>query len=997
MRKTFSLPVAATAAGGGVTPPPADTVDNIEHSVRFNSADSAYLSRTPSSAGNRKTWTWSGWVKRSELGRVQNILRVFNSSDTTIFQMRFMGNDAIGVVHYSYFSLISTPVYRDVSAWYHVVVVLDTTQATASNRLRFYINGTEITTWATDNRGSLTQDSDQGINQASVSHEIGGQGSNEYFNGYLANIHFVDGQALTPSSFGFTDSNGVWQPKAYTGSYGTNGYNLDFADTSSATALGNDVSGNNNDWTPSGLVAGPAYTANSFSTEFDGTGDYLNVAETGSEFTFGTGDFTIEFWVYRNNTNQTVYFDWRNTGGAQGSRPTIYSYDSQLRYFVAGTDVIIGTDLSANTWHHVALCRSGTSTKMFVNGTQVGSTYSDNNTYLSPQGSEGIYIGAFAGGSLDLNGYISNVRIIKGRALYTAAFTPPSTALTATDDTVLLTCQDSTFIDNSASAHTITANGNAATTTVSPFEPVDGSDAMLDSPTNYGSGDLVRGNYCTVNPLDKASNITLSNGNLDFSSSGNTWHIARSTFAMSSGKWYWEVTMTGATNLLLGISTSAADFDTYLGGNANGWGYNAVGGDKYHNASFSTYGASYAVNDVIGIAFDADSGTLVFYKNGVSQGTAYTGLTSGPYFPTVSTYASSGTVNFGQQPFKYPLAGYKSLCSTNLPTPAIADGSTAMDVKLYTGNSSTQTISGLDFSPDLVWIKERSGTRFHALCDSVRGDGLLLYSNSTLGEQDIGSTVVDLTSDGFNLGFNSAYTAVSHNHTGQTHAAWTWDAGSSTVSNTDGSITSQVRANPTAGFSIVTYTGNELTNQSVGHGLNVAPKLYIQKRRDSTSNWGVTTNAAGPLQFLTLNTTDSATTASPPDPTSTVVYVSGAGTGFNINNASYITYCFAPVEGFSSFGTFTGSTSNTFVYTGMRPRWLMIKRTDTTGDWQILDTKREGYNVDNDPLWANLTNQEGITDIADILSNGFKMRDGATGDYIYAAFAEHPFKTSRAR
>ena len=145
----------------------------IQRSLRFNSGDSAYLSRTPSSAGNRKKWTWSGWVKRSELGRVQNIFRVVGAlSDTTVFQIRFMSNDAIGVVNYSYFPLISNAVFRDVSAWLHLVVALDVDQASNSNKLRFYINGSEITSWATDNRGSLGTNA-QGANQASVQHEIG--------------------------------------------------------------------------------------------------------------------------------------------------------------------------------------------------------------------------------------------------------------------------------------------------------------------------------------------------------------------------------------------------------------------------------------------------------------------------------------------------------------------------------------------------------------------------------------------------------------------------------------------------------------------------------------------------------------------------------------------------------------------------------------------------------------------------------------------------------
>ena len=234
------------------------------------------------------------------------------------------------------------------------------------------------------------------------------------------------------------------------------------------------------------FIPGGPFNNSGGSVYFDGTTDYLTVAETGSEFTFGTGDFTIEFWVYRNNTNQTVYFDWRNVGGNQGARPIIYSYNSQLRYYTGGADRITATDLSANTWHHIALCRSGTSTKMFVNGTQVGSTYSDSSTYLSPQGSEGIYIGAFAGGSYDLDGYISNFRIIKGTALYTADFTPPTGPLEAIDDTVLLTCQGGAITDNGPNSHAITVNNDAKAITASAFE-FDGSNdyAVTSSNTDF--------------------------------------------------------------------------------------------------------------------------------------------------------------------------------------------------------------------------------------------------------------------------------------------------------------------------------------------------------------------------------------------------------------------------------------------------------------------------------------------------------------------------------
>jgi len=978
---------------------------NIERSVRFNSADSAYLSRTPSSAGNRRTWTWSGWVKRSKLSATMRLLRAVSGGTEAGIQL--LSGDTIELYHYSggyTWQLVTSQLFRDVSAWYHIVVAFDTTQGTAADRVSLYVNGAKVTAFSTSSYPSQNFD---GLINTTNAHAIAG--SDLFFDGYLANIHFIDGQALDPTSFGFTDSNGVWQPKAYTGSYGTNGYNLDFADTSSATALGNDVSGNNNDFTPSGLVAGPAYTANSFSTEFDGTGDYLSIPDS-TDFDLGSGDFTIEAWVYpdsgftlgsiitkRNSPAIFAPFLLRNSSTTS---LTLLMSTSGTSWDFTQT---AASALTTAAWQHVAVTRSGTAIKAFVNGTEViSSTLSGALT----TNTQPVVIGSDVTAN-HWDGKISNLRIIKGRALYTAAFTPPSTALTAVTDTVLLTCQDSTFIDNSPSAHTITAVNDAATTTVSPFEPVDGSDAMLDSPTNYGSGDLVRGNYATWNPLNSA--MTLTNGNLEANTTTQTKCLA--TFGMETGKWYCEVTQnaTGNNSGLIGLTKQNVSLTTYTGADSTSYGYFAANGNKYNNGSASSYGASYTTNDVIGIAFDADNGTLVFYKNGVSQGTAFTGLTSGPYFFSVSNSTTTGnqsatSANFGQQPFKYPApAGYKSLCSTNLPTPAIADGSTAMDVVLYTGNNSTQSISGLKFSPDLAWFKGRSGTYWHAVVDSVRGRSSGLSTNSTNAEytSSAANDLVSFDSTGFTLGPVSNWSSINRN--GESLVAWTWDAGSSTVSNTDGTITSQVRANPTAGCSVVSYTGTG-ANATVGHGLNAVPEMIIVKNRDAALNWNayhVGVDSSSPEDyFLRLNFTDAIIASvkrwNNTAPTSSVFSVGTSG-NVNGNTQDLIAYCFAPVEGFSSFGSFTGSTSNTFVYTGMRPRWLMIKRTDTTGNWQILDTEREGYNVDNDPLWANLADQEGTTDIADILSNGFKMRDGATGDYIYAAFAEHPFNTSRAR
>ena len=224
----------------------------IERSLRFNSGDSSYLNRTPSSAGNRKTWTWSGWVKRSKIDGTRRTLFRTDSSQTHIsFSESALGNPESILVYWGsgggYF--LTDAVFRDPSAWYHIVLAFDTTQATANDRVKLYVNGERLEDFSSTNRPS--QNYETGIN-ATNAHGLGANSAGgELHDGYLADIHFIDGQALAPSDFGETDSNGVWQPKLFAGTYGTNGFHLDFSD---GTDLGNDSSGANNDWTPNNLV-----------------------------------------------------------------------------------------------------------------------------------------------------------------------------------------------------------------------------------------------------------------------------------------------------------------------------------------------------------------------------------------------------------------------------------------------------------------------------------------------------------------------------------------------------------------------------------------------------------------------------------------------------------------------------------------------------------------------------------------------------------------------
>jgi hypothetical protein len=318
---------------------------------------------------------------------------------------------------------------------------------------------------------------------------------------------------------------------------------------------------------------------------------------------------------------------------------------------------------------------------------------------------------------------------------------------------------------------------------------------------------------------------------------------------------------------------------------------------------------------------------------------------------------------------------------------------------LYTGTGATASITGVGFQPDLVWIKRRSDTEFHVWNDAVRGVPKNIYSNSTNAE-DSGSLMSAIISDGFTV-----QTDASVNSSGSTYVAWNWLANGAGVSNTAGSITSTVSANTTSGFSIVSYTGTG-SNATVGHGLGVAPKMVIVKGRSYIGDWKVYNSNVGATFQGFLNGTEAFQGSSPTiwnstAPTSTVFSI-GTNSGVNTSGGTIIAYCFAEVKGFSKFGSYTGngSADGTFVYTGFKPAFVMLKRTNDTAHWQMQDSKRIGFNPENERLYASDSAAEQTINFIDLLSNGFKCittdagANGSGDNFIYMAFAENPFVTS---
>ena len=330
-----------------------------------------------------------------------------------------------------------------------------------------------------------------------------------------------------------------------------------------------------------------------------------------------------------------------------------------------------------------------------------------------------------------------------------------------------------------------------------------------------------------------------------------------------------------------------------------------------------------------------------------------------------------------------------------------------MDATLWTGTGSSLAITNAaGFAPDLVWIKSRSNAYVHTLEDTVRGVSKYIDSASTAAEvNDPTNFITAFNSNGFTQAGNSA---VGGN--GATYVGWQWKAGGTAVSNTSGTITSSVSANTTAGFSVVTYTGTG-ANATVGHGLGVAPSMIIIKGRSNAYSWAVYHTSLGNTKGIYLNETTAQSTDSAfwnnTSPTSSLFSL---GNGYSLNKSSdtYVAYCWTPIAGYSAFGSYAGngSTDGPFIYLGFRPKFVMVKRSDSTGNWILLDTSRTPYNYQTNGLLPNLSDAEQSTTGSwgwDFLSNGFKLRDNgiqdnsASGSYIYMAFAENPFKYANAR
>jgi len=637
----------------------------VNNSLRFRSSASAYLNRTPATSSNRKTWTWSAWVKRGTLSSGYPVLFMGGATqtDTGATCITFAPNDRIYVQGYNTNWIISNGSYRDPAAWYHIVVAMDSTQATATNRLKLYVNGSEVS-YSTYN--NLTQNTDYGINQA-ASHTIAYQSvafGNTYFDGYMTEINLIDGQQLTPNSFGTFNSYGVWQPITYGGSYGTNGFYLPF-------------------------TGGSSYYGT-----FNGSNQYLQATLPATL----TAAFTVEFFLYRSGTGNQFCFTLGDSNTSTGLEYYIGTTGTVNNVYSNGAQISTTSNVpTANGWSHVAITRDSSNVvRLFVNGTQAGSTWTSASAFSSTLriGVE-YYNSAITG---YVNGNVSNFRVVNGTAVYTSNFVPPTSALTAVSGTSILTLQSSTIIDNSGNSLSITNNNTVTTVQAYPFTMlanqskdyspngnnwtnnnigvVAGStlDVMTDVPTLTSA---TAANYDVLNAIAIVSpTASISDGNLTATVGRTGVTGLYSTMGLASGKFYWEVTYnSGYANALCVGVNQVGNISTSAGAGlftVNSVGYYGGSGNVYNNSSSPTaYGSAYTYGDVVGVALDATAGTITFYKNNTSQGALTLPTQVSPWMAVLDNGASGGTqsasINFGQQPFKYtPPSGYLAVNTYNL-------------------------------------------------------------------------------------------------------------------------------------------------------------------------------------------------------------------------------------------------------------------------------------------------------------------------------------------
>ncbi len=1031
----------------------------IERSLRFNSSDSAHLSRTPSSAGNRRTWTWSGWVKRSNLGVRQSIFSA--GSDGT--DLHFQTTDKL---HFYYYSggyvgwCITDAVYRDVSAWYHIVLAVDTTQSTSSDRCKIYVNNVrqEVTFSST-----FALNSDLDVNN-NVAHYIGRySNSNNYFGDYyLADTHQIDGQALAPTDFGKTDNNGVWQPIAYAGTYGTNGFHLDFADNSSSAALGTDTSGNSNTWTVNNLSvaagAGNDSLRDSPSQIADQTDSGAGGEVVGNYATWNPVNSNTHsaYYTLSNGNLKCVAVGGQNqSSGNRGFCVSTIGMSSGKYYFE------LTVDLNDNNDHAVGIAKAAATGYYSTAGNW---TYQATGQKFANSGGGNSYgasytVGDIIGVAFDADtgalvcykngssqGTLATVTV--GETYFfvwaidagtaqdyevSANFGQRAFAYTApTGFKSLNTANlpEPTIADGSKYFDTKlypgTGASNAITMTNSALSPDFVWIKNRNGSYNHLLFDAVRGatNYLESNSnnQEQSSSQSLTSFDSNGFTLGTNVHVNRGT-GYEYAAWAWDA---GAnSDKTYTVTVSGGDF--YIDGAQQPTLTLAEGSTYKFDQSDST-NATHPLR--FSLSNDGTHGGGTEYTTGVTTvGTpgsagAYTQIVIASPAPTLYAYCTNHS-GMGFQVNTSANAGYTIPAGAHNDTyydrskSWISLVTTSSLESAYNSYSATSKLGAFDGkrSTALYGVGNQALTiTFDASAFPASGGPYIVEVENnqravTLNGSQTGtpwplqatgwqkfdpvSTITSISSAAASASYGGMINRIRVN--GKVLADPT-----ATPDNVP-SVSTQVLASPESGFSISKWagTGSEAT---VAHGLNSAPLFYFAKSLDNAESWdGITTVLpSNALDNATLDGYAAFSVSYHEVPTSLYIGRPSADS----NNENMIAYNFAPVEGFSAMGVHTngGSNCQDFIYTGFRPAWILA-RAQIAEWWHIFDSKRNTSNPMTQKLWPNEPNAEAPQDGFDFLSNGFRViaadnaffASGVNYTWVWMAFAEHPFKNARAR
>ncbi len=990
------------------------------------------LNRYQDVAGS-STWTYSVWIKGDIPDGSSSYLMGWTGTGGQLSGFAHNQGNSPWIYLWNGTANISDPnAFRDYSGWMHYHIKCNAGSAQA------FINGQQVV-------GTVSYQA-PAAGLVTIMDWI--EGNNKH-RGSAMDLYYVDGQALDYDVFA-KEVNGQLVPKHPTGiknaigNFGTNGlyyplqphtptsiittglveaYNWEqslngylgnnnlsvhtgSASFSTHRAVGNHSQRMSNDTFSTGISLGDQYSISFFMRRSGGLGNgYRRIITT------TTGQFGDTF-CFRENSGGNMDYAWTGTGGS----------------------TILNRGIPVSTyqqWNHHVLVVDGVSStkyyKHYVDGVLV--YHRTASSFTTPE--SGLYFGGrYDAGAEFFDGWMDAVRI----------YNRP-----VTESEIL------TLYKESPMAFSIDESGNNNHAIKIGFEQDRNS-------TNYylnSVQETPKNKFCTFDNnteavVSGAPDCTI--GNLFVQSSNSNKHI-RGTMGVNSGKWYWEFkTTASAPDAHHGVSSGDTLRElelagmSYLGQISQNWAYYILSGaEKFRNSSHyvPSIGGMVA-NDIAMVALDMDNGKIWFGKNGTWSESGNPAGNSNPSFSNIPTdgtmvyphampYDSTGgeLYDFGQGilggtnadsnsrgKFIYsPPSGFLSLCTANLSNPSIAEPKQHHNTLLWTGDgSSTRSLTGLGFQPDLIIEKITNGATFQwDVVDSIRGGNRVSHTNSNSAEDVdfVYGYVNSFDNDGFTMTAGSS-SIENWNQNGYTYTAFCWKGGNGNTSNSDGTSTSTVSANTDAGFSIISYTGGQGSDFTIGHGLSQAPELIITKTRNTSGDWGVYTTALGVnTNWYRLNNVNGTGSAGGTLAGGAYVILNSStievgSNSFANSSNSMISYAWHSVPGYSKIGSYKGNNNSDgpYVHCGFKPALVIIKRADTSGAWCVLSNINDGFNGNNDQLFLHSTNteDEGSTgQFIDFYANGFKLKNTAidknasTGSYIYVAWAESPFKYATAR